>query len=148
MVTNCGHFSLPSSSVHHSGLKLAMVESYTMDISKHYKSGPTFSTPELVQFYQHVMARNPVCNWADKTIALSVVHSAEGPLERCWLHRSHSRPNLVPGGGQRRAVGCTEFTSVSWGPIGLIQNEPGLRPTWAGVLLAQCEERGGEWADF
>ena len=60
MVTNCGHFSLPSSSVHHSGLKLAMVESYTMHISKNYKLGPVFSTPEPVQFYQHVMDRNPV----------------------------------------------------------------------------------------
>lgn len=34
------------------------------------------------------------------------------------------------------------------GAIGLIQNEPGLRPTRASVLLAQCEERGREWANF
>ena len=43
---------------------------------------------------------------------------------------------------------CERDYDDSWGPIGLIQNESGLRPTWAGVLLAQCEERGGEWADF
>lgn len=83
-----------------------------MDIGKHYKSGPTFSTPEPAQFYQHVMARNPVCSWADKTIALSVVHSAEGLwggvgyteaiVGRIWC--------LVE---ERRAVGCTELTSVS-----------------------------------
>lgn len=59
----------------------------------------------------------------------------------------------MPGGGEagsgvHRAHVCEHDYDDRWGAIGLMQNEPGLRPTWAGVLLAQCEERGGERANF
>lgn len=36
-----------------------MIESYTIDISKHCKSGPSFSSSETAQFYQHMIGRNP-----------------------------------------------------------------------------------------